>query len=669
MSRVSILKSKLDSLAEHIGIKAIRRVPLTIDEMIETVDAIKYPPALQEKTVSPSINQQTIKPDDGYDGLSEVSINRVRLKELYVTRNSSGTITYTPGNGFLGFSKFSVEVPSASVSMGLTSTYSGNTWLVRPYRIVSTAGIVNYGTVYGGYSNYSAIRSGTSVTPTESAQTIGSSNCMMESAVTINAIPSDYVGSGIAQRSSSDLTASNLTVTAPSGYYSNAGTKTLSDQNLIANNIKKDVTIFGVTGTYEGEGGGIYQDQDGYLVLAEDGSAPVQVDALNVTTNGTYTAQSGHAYSPVTVNVSGGGSGSVSDPIRFFDYDGTLVASYSSVPSSLPNVPTHTGLTNGTWNHTLAQVTAQFNATGTCNVGANYETSSGKTEIDCTFVDGRLSPYLRFTVNGTVTVDWGDGSPTETMTGTSLRTRKDMPHTYSQAGDYTITIEPASGTTYSMYSGTTTYTLLHKNSSASNANRVYADCVKAVRLGVGCEEIGMNAFYYCYSLQSVSIPSGVTSIGGTSFYYCTSLQSVSIPSGVTSIGECAFQTCYSLQSVSIPSGVTSISEYMFASCYSLQSVSIPSGVTSIGNYAFQTCYSLAKLSFGSQLSSINAYAFSGCYGMAEYHFTSTTPPTLADVNAFNNIQSDCIIYVPSASLSDYQAAENWSTYASYMVGE
>ena len=36
MSRVSILKSKLDSLAEHIGIKAIRRVPLTIDEMIET---------------------------------------------------------------------------------------------------------------------------------------------------------------------------------------------------------------------------------------------------------------------------------------------------------------------------------------------------------------------------------------------------------------------------------------------------------------------------------------------------------------------------------------------------------------------------------------------------------------------------------------------------------
>lgn len=33
----------------------------------------------------------------------------------------------------------------------------------------------------------------------------------------------------------------------------------------------------------------------------------VTVDALNVTENGTYTAQSGHAYSPVTVSVSGGG--------------------------------------------------------------------------------------------------------------------------------------------------------------------------------------------------------------------------------------------------------------------------------------------------------------------------------------------------------------------------
>lgn len=40
--------------------------------------------------------------------------------------------------------------------------------------------------------------------------------------VTVNAIPSSYVGSGVTQRSSSDLSASGATVTAPAGYYASA---------------------------------------------------------------------------------------------------------------------------------------------------------------------------------------------------------------------------------------------------------------------------------------------------------------------------------------------------------------------------------------------------------------------------------------------------------------
>lgn len=51
---------------------------------------------------------------------------------------------------------------------------------------------------------------------------------MMEGAVTVNAISSTYVGSGITRRSSSDLTASGATVTVPSGYYSSQGSKSVS---------------------------------------------------------------------------------------------------------------------------------------------------------------------------------------------------------------------------------------------------------------------------------------------------------------------------------------------------------------------------------------------------------------------------------------------------------
>lgn len=52
----------------------------------------------------------------------------------------------------------------------------------------------------------------------------------------------------IASKSSSDLQASVLTVTAPAGYYASAASKTLTDASLISGNIKSGATIFGVSG-------------------------------------------------------------------------------------------------------------------------------------------------------------------------------------------------------------------------------------------------------------------------------------------------------------------------------------------------------------------------------------------------------------------------------------
>ena len=52
----------------------------------------------------------------------------------------------------------------------------------------------------------------------------------------------------IATKTSSDLNASVLTVTAPAGYYASAASKTCSDANLVSSNIKAGATIFGVSG-------------------------------------------------------------------------------------------------------------------------------------------------------------------------------------------------------------------------------------------------------------------------------------------------------------------------------------------------------------------------------------------------------------------------------------
>ena len=71
-------------------------------------------------------------------------------------------------------------------------------------------------------------------TPTESTQTdtvtYDSTNYsgIEQVSVTVNPISSSYVGSGITRRSSTDLTASGATVTAPAGYYASAASKAVA---------------------------------------------------------------------------------------------------------------------------------------------------------------------------------------------------------------------------------------------------------------------------------------------------------------------------------------------------------------------------------------------------------------------------------------------------------
>ena len=155
--------------------------------------------------------------------------------------------------------------------------------------------------------------------------------------------------------------------------------------------------------------------------------------------------------------------------------------------------------------------------------------------------------------------------------------------------------------------------------------------------------IGVSAFFNCISLTSITIPNSVTSIVDSAFRYCSSLKSVTIPDSVTSIGYEVFSECSGLTSVTIGNSVTSISDEEFYNCSSLISVTIGNSVTSIGNYAFYNCSSLIQLIL----------------------FPST-PPTLASNAIPATIQS---IYVQQSSKAAYQAATNWTAFASKIVSD
>lgn len=81
-----------------------------------------------------------------------------------------------------------------------------------------------------------------------------------------------------------------------------SGTKTLETQGTYC---EDDISVEYVKP--QGAGGNVYQDQDGYVVLDDQPGTTINTLPLSVTQNGTYTASAGTAYTPVTVNVGGGG--------------------------------------------------------------------------------------------------------------------------------------------------------------------------------------------------------------------------------------------------------------------------------------------------------------------------------------------------------------------------
>lgn len=100
-------------------------------------------------------------------------------------------------------------------------------------------------------------------TPTETAQSITPDTGYNGlSRVTVGAIDSDYVGSGITRRSSSDLTVSGAQVTAPAGYYSasasksvasgTAGTPTASKGTVSNHSVSVTPSVTNITGYITG---------------------------------------------------------------------------------------------------------------------------------------------------------------------------------------------------------------------------------------------------------------------------------------------------------------------------------------------------------------------------------------------------------------------------------
>lgn len=150
----------------------------------------------QNKTVTPTKSLQTVTADSGYTGLGTVTVNAIPSQYI---------------------------IPSGNLAITANSTSID----VSQYATVSVAVPTSGGTTINNQDK--------SVIPSESQQAItADSGYTGLGTVTVGAISSTYVGSGITRRDSDDLTVSGATVTAPAGYYSAAASKSVASGSASA---------------------------------------------------------------------------------------------------------------------------------------------------------------------------------------------------------------------------------------------------------------------------------------------------------------------------------------------------------------------------------------------------------------------------------------------------
>lgn len=232
-------------------------------------------------------------------------------------------------------------------------------------------------------------------------------------------------------------------------------------------------------------------------------STGAQVEPLSVTENGTYSAPTGYAYSPVTVNVSGGGGGDFDALVErtisgtVTDSDMTTIGSYAF--AYCMNL-TGASFANATW----------FGAYAFAN---------------CYSLQSAYIPN--------VTTIQGSGF----YRCSSLR---------DVVADSCVTLQDRA------FDGCSALSSFNAPNLSTIRGYAFASCGLIEFSAPMVNTASSYAFYNCKSLQSVSLAS-VQTVGSSCFYGCNSLSAAFLGSKLARVSANAFYSCWRLTELHLES--------------------------------------------------------------------------------------------------------------------
>lgn len=385
--------------------------------------------------------------------------------------------------------------------------------------------------------------------------------------------------------------------------------------------------------------------------------------------------------------------------ITFYDYDGTIVTSWTleelATKTELPPLPSHDGLVCQGWNWTLQDIK---DAGRELDIGALYITDDGKTrlyvDVDTETWDDFVLNYWQSNIN-TTTVDWGDGTTPETKNESSWIEHR---HVYASSGSYVITMSVKEGKT--MRLGHDGRMLIANGETDSGRCAM----LRRVEVGARAVETEPQCFRNCSRLESISLTQTTKVHIARAFEMCTQLR-VFITADMYELSQ-PFYNCANLRAIAAPKGTTQIdNDYIitntavrqinfdmiaaytaqalervhikavngkvgdFRACRSLLEVTIPADATTFVADAFQGDNALRRVTCLGDIASIPAHVFQRCYPLRFVDLTHCTAvPTLANVNAFDQTHPQLEIRVPASLADAWKAATNWSSLADHIVG-